>query len=528
MTTTRLLRLFLSRLIPFAALLCFLAWCWLYVRPTHSWDDSEPEVLNIAWRLAQNKPIYGNLDTPPYVHTAYPPLYLSVVALLLRFTGLSYLPAKLVSFLSVLAIGWAMTRLSRLWTGRATDGLWALCFCLLVPAFLYNAVRANVQMLAVALSIWSFVFFLRGRFRDVLLWSPLLSILAIYGKQIQLAVPLVVGLCLLLRNRRWFFPWFAVIVTTGLIPLFWLQSVTGGLFLRHIIEVNSFSYSLKAIPGWFLEHASAFLPFLGLALFLLLFRLRNKQWEPIDLYFLVSFLMTLISFGRLGAHSQYTVELCVVTLLFLIRTTGLVSMPGRHALMTAQLAAVLVYTPLFIGLQKGRFGFASHRAAERIYPLLQQTPGPILSEQGSFALFSGREPFIQLFDFADFARRGIWDEGKLIREIERRSFVWVITEFPVEQPLRREKDLERFNPAVVNAIRSHYQRSQFIEPYYLYRPQASPQSSALSPSIRFGPSIHTAHQHRLIHIRALQPCDSRSLQDRPRDTILLLQPTEIF
>ncbi len=468
------LRLILCRLVPFAAVFCFLAWCFVFVRPTHSWDDSEPEILNLAWRLALNKPLYGNLDTPPYIHAAYTPLYPGVVALLLRFTGLNYLPAKLVTFLSVLAIGWAMTRLSRLWSGQGTAGLWAWCFCLLVPAFLYNAVRAHAQMLAVALSIWSFVFFLRGRFLDIVLWSPVLSILALYTKPVQLAAPLVVGLCLLLRNRRWFLSWAAVIVTAGLLPLVWLQNLTGGLFLHHVVELNNLSYHVTSIPGRFLEHAAVFLPFLGLALVLLWPRLRRKEWEPVDIYLLISFLLTIISFGRIGAHTQYVVELCVVTLLFLLRATGLPSIPGRHLLMTVQLAAVLLYTPLFIAVQKGPFGLASHRAAEKIYPLLQQVPGPILSEQASFALFSGREPFIQLFDFADFARRGAWDEGKLIRELEQRNFAWVITEFPVEQPIRREKDLQRFNPAVVHAIRSHYRRFDFVHPYYLYRPQPQP------------------------------------------------------
>jgi len=482
MTKTPLfhIRLLLGRLIPAAALLCFLAWCYVYVRPAHSWDDSEPEILNMAWRLAQNKPIYGSIDTPPYVHTAYTPLYLSVVATLLHFTGLSYLPAKFVTFLAVLAIGWAMSRLSRLWTGHVTNGLWALCFCLLVPAFLYNAVRANVQMLAVAFSVWSFVFFLRGRFRDVVLWSPLLSILAIYTKQTQLAAPLAMGLYLLLRNRRWFLPWAAVAATAGLLPLLWLQRITGGLFLRHTIELNNLSYLPREIPWLFLQHAGAFFPFLGLALFLLLPRLREKQREPVDLYLLVSFLLTLFFLGRLGAHSQYVVELCVVTLLFLIRTTGLASMPGRSALLAVQLAMVLGYTPLYIALEKGRFGMASQRAAERIYPLLRQQSGPILTEQGSFALFSGHELFIQLFVFSDFARRGIWDEGKLVREIEHRNFVWVITEFPVEQPLQRVKDLERFNPPVVDAIRSNYQRAEVIGPYYLYRPLSLPMRQSLA------------------------------------------------
>ena len=113
----------LCRAVPVAAVLFFLAWCYISVRPDFSWDDAEPEILNTAWSLASGRSIYRGIDAPPFSFAAYPPLYYALVALQMMFTGLTFLPARLVSILAAAAIGWAMVRLNRDWNAPSKDGL---------------------------------------------------------------------------------------------------------------------------------------------------------------------------------------------------------------------------------------------------------------------------------------------------------------------------------------------------------------------------------------------------------------------
>ena len=147
----------LVRIAPVAALVCFAAWCYL-LKSDFAWDDADPEILNQAWRLAQGENIYRGIDSPPFAFAAYPPVYFAAVALLMKFTGLSFLPARLLSFAATLFIGWALIRLSRRYNKSAWYGVWGTFFLFLVPAFLYNSARCHVQMMAVAFSIWSLVF----------------------------------------------------------------------------------------------------------------------------------------------------------------------------------------------------------------------------------------------------------------------------------------------------------------------------------------------------------------------------------
>jgi hypothetical protein len=464
-------RLWLCRIVPAAAVFCFLAWCCLSLRSDFSWDDAEPEILNTAWSLASGRSIYRDINSPPFSFAAYPPLFYALVALQLMFTGLTFLPAKLVSVLAAVAIGWAMVRLNRDWNGPLQDARWAAFFLFLIPAFLYNSARSHPQMTAVALSVWSLVFFLRGRWLDTVIFSPLLAVLAFHTKQTQIALPLAMVIYLALRNRRRLAAFVATGAAAGLIPIVWLQHITQGRFLLDTYRLADLQYMVWQIPGIFAHHAGPMLLFIGLALSLSWRRFREKRWELMDIYLVCALLTTLVSLGRIGAHGQYVLELLVVVLLYLLRTTGLPSMRGRDLLLSVQVLFLLIYAPAFIFLEEGPGGMARNLAAKQIYPLLRAGSGPIMSQQASFALFSRGEVYVQLMHFTALSRAGLWNQELLLREIDKNTFSWVITEFPIEESIQSDDDQERFTPEVLQALRRNYQRRQKISPYYLYGPR---------------------------------------------------------
>jgi hypothetical protein len=461
----------LCRLVPAAAIFCLAAWCALSIHHDFAWDDADSEILNQAWVLAKGESIYRSPDVPPFVFAIYPPLYIAAVAVLMKFTGLSFIPAELLSFFAALSIGWAMVRLNRNWNRIGQGGLWATFFLFLIPAFLYNSVRSHVQMMAVAFSVWSLVFFLRNRLSATVIISPLLAVLAIYTKQTQIALPLAMTIYLAIRNRRWLLPYLATFALAGLIPFLWLQGITNGYFFRDIVRLAILTYNAFIIPFIFLHHAGPVLVFICLALTICWRRFRNGDWEAIDCYLVCVLAITLISLGRPGAHGQYVLELLVVTLLFLLRTTGLPAIQGRDALVSIQILFLFIYTTLFIFVEEGVGTISANRAARKIYPLLRTQPGPILSQQGSFALFSHGEIFVQLFHFTGLSRAGLWDQRHLLEKIGNHTFSWVITEFSLENPNLSADDKERFTPELIEALQNNYQRREVIYPYYLYRPR---------------------------------------------------------
>jgi len=458
----------LSRWVPIMAVACFLAWSFVAIRPDFSWDDSEPEILNLAWRLANGETIYRGIEEPPFAFAPYPPLYFAATAAMLKFTGLSYLPAKLLSFLAALSIGWALACLSRQWHGTRKPGLWAACLLFLIPAFLYNSVRCQAPILAVAFSVWSLVFFLRNRRIDTLCISPLLAVLAFYTKQTQIALPLAMIVYLALKNRRWLFPYAAVLAAGGLIPFLWLQHITHGYFYNNTVELAQLAYKAWLIIPIFLHHAGPLIIFLALALSICLRRFKAGTWEAVDWYLVCVSGLTFFALGRVGAHGQYVLELLVAALLFLLRTTGLPAIRGREALVSIQILILLLYAPLFVAVEEGWWDMSANRAAGRIYSLIQESPGPVLAQQNSFPLFSRGGIHIQLFHFTGLARAGLWDQNRLVREIDARTFGCVVTEFPFEEPVRSDNAIERFTPEMIQALRRNYRRIETAFPYYFY------------------------------------------------------------
>jgi hypothetical protein len=460
----------LTRLVPAVAVLCFLGWCIVSLRSNFAADDADSEVLNQAWRLARGESIYRGINVPPHAFAAYPPLYYAMAAIPMKFVGLSFLPAKLISFIASLFIGWALVHLARKWNQTRSGGLWAAFFLFLVPAFLYNSARCQVQMTAVALSVWSFLFFLRNRWRDAVLISPLLAVLAFYTKQSQVALPLAMTGYLFLRNRRWLIPYLATLSIAGLVPLLLLQRFTGGLFLFDTVQLARLAYNIYFIPLIFLHYAGPILLFIGLALMISWRHFKDGTWDAVDWYFGCVLVTTIISLGRLGAHTQYVLELIVVTLIYLLRNTTLPRITGHEALVSVQVLFLLIYAPLFVSLEEGLEAISASRAAPAVYRLLQSRPGPIVSQQGSFALFSRREIYIQLFHFTALSRAGMWDQSQLLKDFENHTIRTVITEFPIETGIQTDSDQERFTPEMLRSLRRNYHRWQTVYPYYIYAP----------------------------------------------------------
>jgi hypothetical protein len=193
--------------------------------------------------------------------------------------------------------------------------------------------------------------------------------------------------------------------------------------------------------------------------------------EPVDFYWAGLVVTSVPSLGRVGAHSQYVLEMLVVTVLYLLRTGGL-DFPARlRWLAAAQLAGLMLYAPSFVLFDEGPFDRSSIAAAPEMRALLRTVPGPVISQQGSFSLFTRNEIHVQLFHFAGLARTGRWDQRPLVSEIEDHGPSWVVTESPLEEPMTDDDDWERFTPEVRAALARNYVRRAQIGPYYVYRPR---------------------------------------------------------
>ena len=456
----------LSYLVPFVAAVCLLGWCWSVLTPQFAFDDAEPEILNQAWRLAQFQPIYRPPGDKPFIHTAYTPFYFALTALSLKLTGLSTIGGKLISLLSALAIGLAFMRFAASWHKKLSPGFLFFCFLILTPAFLYNVARVHVQMLAIALTAWALVLLIQKDSISSTIAAALLAVLALLTKQTQVALPLAVLCCFPFHDRRRLVVFLSTLLPLSIAIVAILQWFTIGGFVTNTLTTNVLTYDARDIPLILIHWVGPVVILVGVAAASVWTRLRERSADLIDFYFIAVVVQTILTSGRIGAHSQYVVELCVVTLLIVLR-----SWPERRRLVFVQALILIVYAPLFVLIEEGAPARAANTAASRVYSLIRSVDGPVLSQQGSFSLFTRGEIAVQLFHFSNLSRIGLWDQTELLRDVEAKRFAWVISEFDLRSNPRSSSDVERFTPELVEVIRKNYSLREEVAPYFVFQPK---------------------------------------------------------
>jgi hypothetical protein len=468
----------LCRAVPAMALVCLLSWCCITFRSGFDCDDANPEILNMSWQLANGEDIYRDIHVPPYAFAAYSPLYYAIVALPLKLTGLSYLPARGITLVALFFIGWAFAQLSGIWNKKPGYGIWAVLLGVTVPAVLYNSIRCHPQMMAVALSLWSLVFFLRNRWFPTLVISPILAVLAFYTKQSQIALPIALALYLAWNRRQWLIPYVLVGLATGLAPFLWLQKITSGRFFLDAFRLAELAFDFGKIPITLLHWAGPIFLFIAVALVVLWRRFRTERWTPLDWYLACLFPITVISLGRAGSHSQYVVELIFGVLLYLLHTTGLPEIKGRDVLVAVQILCLFGYGLAFIFIEEGPWDYAALRSADKVFSLVAKDHAPILSQQGSFPLFSRGRIYIQLFHFIGMWHVGLWDQELLLKEIRAHHYSWVILQRRLDDPNPVDSHDDKYTPEMVAMLRRNYELHSIFYPYYVYIPRCHPEIAA--------------------------------------------------
>lgn len=459
----------LIKVLPFFTIFCFFGWAYVTVRSNFAWEDADPEILNLAWNMAKGEALYRNITELPYIFNNHTPIYYWLTSLFLKMFGLSYLPSRFISILSAISIIPAFAYLSKEWRGNTRAGIWTACFLLLIPSFLYNVTRTHPQMLCTAFTIWALVFFVRKQFVYSVILSAIFAVLAIYTKQSAIALPIAIGLYLLIHNWKRFIAYSTTILAAGLIPVYFLQKGTNGQFLKNIVGLNFPTYFPGDIAPVMIHHAGPIFLLIGLAMKLCYDRLKAKKWEFVDYYLIVVTLVTLAFCGRIGAHTQYVMEFCSVIFIYLLRVVGFPSLAGRTRLLQYQMLFLMIYAPLYVFVEEGRFGMAANNAAGEVYKILDTKKGDIISQQQSFALFKANRLYVMLGIFGNLARLGSWDQSKLIQNVDQGKVTWVITHFPIDAQTNHPDDIERFTPQLLDAIRKNFKQVAVVKPYYVYQ-----------------------------------------------------------
>jgi hypothetical protein len=457
-------------------------------RPAEEFTYGESWLLDGARSVAQGEGLYSSADQVPLMHIAYTPLYYAVVGGLQRIVGDSgYTVGRVVSLVATLggslALAWSLKCLTSRWSlGLLAAGL----FLTQNMTALLWAPLHRVDPLALGLTLTGLALVTAGRIS----LAGVVFVLALMTKQTFFVAPVAVALTLCPCRRE--FVRFAGIVVGGVaVSVGVAEWLSHGWFLWHTVVANGNEpdlFTFAALMGGFLQFNG--LPVLAA---LASFALPAAPGERVWRLYLLGCLATLPSLAKLGASSNYWLELSAATAAVLalaayrlslwpmarviaptvVAGSLFVAMPGYQA--TATEAAVNIAelaqppSPRYLSLVGDGDGISTIRVDSMFVEEVARTPGELLTDNSGLAVAARKRIEFEFQIFQLLIAEGHWSEQPILDAVAAQRFSLVALMHPLDGPIGGT----RWTPALHAALRDAYVPAGEQSGFWLYRPRPS-------------------------------------------------------
>lgn len=460
-----------------AAALIVVAAVGVSVWAQHSFSIPEAIVALHSSMFAKGEGLYYPMGEYPYTAAAYGPLFYTLTAGL-HLLGLPlYLGARLISIaalvLAIYLVGSILKHLRVDSFSRAAGLLLAGS----TTTVLFWGTAGQVDMLAVALSLWAFERFLAGR----LIAAGVLVVLAVFTKQTALASGAAIALSLLLANRKTFAIWTGGVLTAGLAAAAALQFATHGAWAENAILANVNPFEWPKL--W--QQANYFvLTNCGVVII----ALAGWRRSPLAYYAIFATLLWLGTAPKTGSDLNYQLEMTIVWgMAAACALDRLEFFP--HVLNGSKSWVTLLQIPLVLHLVVNMI-VSTKALVERSFVDAERRPaiaalGPYLGKDRKLVLSAEYDALVhwrgstdlETFYFTMLTEAGRIDPSPVVRDLVNGRFASVILTGDVNLPPNLHASPEsRGIPEVVRAaIAAHYHLAATIPepifgPYYVYEP----------------------------------------------------------
>jgi len=438
-------------------------------------DYGEGPLLHQALTLAQGGQIYTDLSTAPYTVANYPPVFVTLWAILTRFAGPVFWPGRLIAVVSTLAIAFCIYHIIRHFTSDRWAGLLAVgCFLWLRPVRAWTAL-ARADMLAIALAIGGLVVITMARPRSRWLAVPLF-VLAFFTKQTMVAAPAAAYLYLWLKGERkqagtLFLAHVAAIALIFALLQWW----TNGHFWANVVTANQNEW-LWSVARYFIRKALSDWPVvLGLALAGMFAWLGDRRVRGLALYFLISTLVAM-TIGKVGSWWNYAIEATAAGMILL----GLVWAVARPSLRLPRLGNARTLIACLMLFQLAALwwrpvlgadpAYHNRTADARLEQIVVSETGEVLSENMGVLAKNDRKVWLQPLVTTQISKADVWDQSGVL-EMLRNKFFSLIILSGLPNQLRSEDTNEMWTKKELQAMAENYQFWQNVGPWYLLRPK---------------------------------------------------------
>jgi len=412
----------------------------------------------------------GEWLAPPLVLTLYPPVYFWAAAALdsILSVGDPLVAPRLISLTATVGLGWSLVKIRRLYGTNWTWFLILVGAVSLAPGVQRQLAAAQVDMLAISLTVAGVLFALRSDKLGAPIWPAFACFaLAVFTKQSFLAAPLALLLHRYISGRRIQAlregTTFAGIVIGGFLLLNWW---TAGGFSKHTLAAVADSGAVINLIRVIGDSVPLFWGALAL-LVLLSVRDRLQPAFP-ELWVSMAVVLHVGAMLKTGSSVNYFLEpLVALLVLGTVRTVRAPWEAGRRVRdrrIALVLFAVLVAGSVFrAGDVMREISVASGVVPIRMaefdggYPLVEVAFFPAVMGHGSRPYVS--DPFA----FGALAESGVWDPAQLAADLSERRVPFALTTIDIGPSMDHDATVEDMlfayfwrMAAVRDGLRSEY------------------------------------------------------------------------
>uniref|UniRef100_A0A7C4THN1 Glycosyltransferase RgtA/B/C/D-like domain-containing protein n=1 Tax=candidate division WOR-3 bacterium TaxID=2052148 RepID=A0A7C4THN1_UNCW3 len=434
---------------------------------TYPYEVSYTEgfILNQAYLISKGESIYKRIDEYPYLVANYPPLYPLLCAIFVKLFGISFIPGRLITFLSSIFVVGIIYKILKKETAKDIAIISALFF--ISSSYIFKSTPLfRIDMLGLFFSLLGLYIFIQTN----RIFLPILCFLAaLYTKPTFVSAPLALAIFLLLTEKKKGFI-FIFLMSLSYATIFLLiNHLTSGGFYKHtfLYNLNIFIFK-QAIKQYILTLQNHTILIL-FSLFYLFYTFTEKKISILTIYFIISCIIA-VSVGKIGSNLSYFYEMialsCILTGLSLEKFKNGVNEKIYNYLSNAAILLQLIIFLHMPYLTEPSATRLSLKNSRRLSEIVAHTDGSILSEDGSLLIKNSKPILFQFFEFTQLANQKIWNQTEFVRDIKNRQFALIILSFDVNCFV----DEERLTPEMAEAIRGNYYVVDKIGDYYLYKP----------------------------------------------------------
>lgn len=421
-----------------------------------------------AWLINLGQLPYTHGAVFPYYSDGYPPVWSYLVSIPMAWLGPGVGPARLVS---AIATGITCLLLARVAGRRSRSvlaGLLAAGFFLASPYVYHTTALARVNATALMVGVVAVTLAEKPTWRRTALVVAA-SIAALYTKPTAVDAAAAAVLAILLARRTLGIVAAMGTAVGGLACLAILERASGGSYLLNVLLSNGSAFDMTQLVGYLVNFVELHAFLLVAAAVEWVWSVRRRDWSSWTLYLPCAVLVLLATVGKTGGGESYFLATIAASSIFaaggvvrLIRfcETRRVWWPAAVGGVVLLLQGlVMAHGPLttlsprlrdrgFQAETLGALPSPSEQAQEdAIAQEMQQAPGPVLSEDASFAVVAGKTlvgatpPSLR-----NLYHAGLWDPAPLVSDVEARRFSLVLL------------DAQMYPEPVLQAIgRSYYE-----------------------------------------------------------------------